>query len=200
MLYRLLDEYRPHVGNPLKMIELQKAIESLSLERFTDASIAYRRFPALMGRLLQPDKIDAKDFILSRKGAKLTESDRCLLNAMDRYDLELLSLRVMSIFFTDIAESALVRTASFLSQLQKHIVFMYDVGLQRRTSTPLEFKKPDESLMSEYENEESLDLNSDKEYEKTPITKRSAKMGFTILSYLVDGVSGDERDSSYSNW
>lgn len=96
MLYRLLDEYRSHVGNPLKMIELQKAIESLSLETFTDASIAYRRFPALMGRLLQPDKIYAKDFILSRKGAKLTESDRCLLNAMDRYDLELLCLRAIS--------------------------------------------------------------------------------------------------------
>jgi hypothetical protein len=31
-------------------------------------------------------------------GAKFTESDRCLLNAMDRYDLELLSLRVMPIF------------------------------------------------------------------------------------------------------
>jgi hypothetical protein len=45
-----------------------------------------------MGRLIQPDKINAKDFILSKKGgAKLTESDKCLLNAMDRYDLELLS-------------------------------------------------------------------------------------------------------------
>lgn len=33
-VYQLLDEYRPHVGNMLKMIELQKAIESLSLESF----------------------------------------------------------------------------------------------------------------------------------------------------------------------
>jgi hypothetical protein len=86
-------------------------------------------------------------------GAKLTESDKCLLNAMDRYDLELLSPRVMSIFFSDIAESSLARTSTFLSQLQKHTVFMYDVSLPRRASS-LEFHKPDESWMSEEESEE----------------------------------------------
>lgn len=31
------------------MIELQNAIESLSLESFTEAASAYRRFPSVMG-------------------------------------------------------------------------------------------------------------------------------------------------------
>lgn len=102
-----------------------------------------------MGKFMKPDKINAKDFILSKRGgSKLRESEICLLNAMDRYDLELLCLRAMSILFSDIAESSLVRTSAFLGLLQKNLVFMYEVSLPRRASS-LEFNKPDESLMSE---------------------------------------------------
>jgi hypothetical protein len=47
------------------MVELQHAISLLSLESFADPSAAYRRFPGQMSRLIQPDKINAKDFIFS---------------------------------------------------------------------------------------------------------------------------------------
>lgn len=74
-MYRLLNEYRQHVGNANKMMELKNAIESLSLESFTDPSTAFRRYPALMGKLIQPDKINAKDFILAKK-AECQSSNR----------------------------------------------------------------------------------------------------------------------------
>lgn len=43
------------------MIELKNAIESLSLESFTEAASAYRGFPSVMGLLIQPGEITAKD-------------------------------------------------------------------------------------------------------------------------------------------
>lgn len=53
----LLDEYRVRALDGSVMYELQMKIESISLENFTDPSIAYRRFPGRMSRLVQNDKI-----------------------------------------------------------------------------------------------------------------------------------------------
>ena len=87
-MFRLLDEYRPHVGCESKMIELKNAIETLFLESFTDPASAYRRFPSVMGLLIQPDHITAKEFLLvkSKSCTKLTEAEFGFLNTLERYD------------------------------------------------------------------------------------------------------------------
>lgn len=63
-------------------------IESLSIDSYTDPKIAYRRFPTLMGWLIQPDKTSAKDDI-KRSKKKLSEFDISVVNSMDRYELEI---------------------------------------------------------------------------------------------------------------
>lgn len=84
-VYKLLDEYRSQIGSEHRMHELQRQIESISVESFSDPSIAYRRFPTLMSRLVQPDKISAKEIILRHK-RKLTELEQTIVNSMEGYE------------------------------------------------------------------------------------------------------------------
>lgn len=120
------------------MIELQHAIEALSLESLSDASVAYRRFPSLMSKLIKSDKQTAKEYILyklTKKGRSKCHTFKArsgFLNYLERYDLELLCVRAISLLFSEVVESSLVKTSSFLSLLQKSLIFMHEVTLPRR--------------------------------------------------------------------
>lgn len=77
----LLNIYRSHAGNETKMYELQHKIEMLSLTTFSEPDKAYKKYPALMNLLIRPDDVSAKEFILTKKRARvksklvLTEED-----------------------------------------------------------------------------------------------------------------------------
>lgn len=64
---------------------------------------------------------------------KLSEEERKFLNVIEKYDLELLCLRAISVIFGDIGDTeSLVRTSAFLTLLHKNVVFMDQVILERR--------------------------------------------------------------------
>lgn len=50
----MLDKKRGLVDNDVEMEALQKEIEEYSLDTFTDPSKAFRRYPSLMKRWIQP--------------------------------------------------------------------------------------------------------------------------------------------------
>lgn len=193
-LHRLLDQYRGCVGDENKMIELQHAIEALSLESLSDASVAYRRFPSLMSKLIKSDKQTAKEYILyklTKKGRSKchTEKDLCFLNSLERYDLELLCVRAISLLFSEVVESSLVKTSSFLSLLQKSLLFMHEVTLPRRNERYLlgEPYNPKDDLWGGVDL--ACTLDEDRWKDDSYIMEMrvvSTKMGLTFASFLLE--------------
>lgn len=63
----------------------------------------------------------AKEFLLHQEN--LTKTERDIINRFDRYGLELVCIKVLSLLYNDVEESSLTRMSRFIQQLANYVRF-----------------------------------------------------------------------------
>jgi hypothetical protein len=82
---------------------------------------------------------------------KLTEAEHMILNRMGCYDLEVITIKVLSSLFGEYGEASMGKTATFMVHLVRNIHFHIEVVTGHR-----EGSEPEEKILSETPSEPVL--------------------------------------------
>jgi hypothetical protein len=158
--FELLEESSTRKGCPESMKELQSQIESLQVTNIEEASDIIKKYPRIMSLLIDHKLMTAKSVFLLKE-SRLEEDEFNIINEMDRYDLEVIAVKVLSSLFEEFGEKTMARTSTFLEQLARHIRFHVEVVTKRKKEV-FGVPKPSEPASGESVKAEEVPGNKNK--------------------------------------
>lgn len=115
----LLEDFKKTHSKPYREEDLEKL--QLAIESFTilfDEESIHATCHHIMTKLIDPAKVNAKDFVLERL---TSEQDKLIVSDMGQFTLEAIIVFVIGQLYNYNTETTMIRVSTLIDQLERHV-------------------------------------------------------------------------------